>query len=230
MLVGSDVLLGPDPPESDYLEAFRQLRASILALEHSAPFKSVLVTSANPGEGKSSMVLNLGTVLAFASRRCVCVDLDLHRPMLHDIIDVPLSPGITDVLAGEASLDEAVRETGIEGLTLFPAGSLYHQRADVLAAGAVRELLATIGEGCDFILIDSTPVLDFAVAQELARVVDLCIVVARARRSIAPVVQACEMLEDVGGTVAGLVVNDVLPDDQFGAAYAYYEQTGAPQR
>jgi len=223
MLLGSDVLLGPDPPDCDYLEAYRQLRASLLALKQETDFRSILVTSASNGEGKSTVAINLGTVLAFASRRSVCVDLDLHKPGLHELIDVPLTPGITDVLGGKAQLDAVIHETGVPGLQFIPAGGLYHQRADILGIGPTSDLIGTIAERADFVIVDSAPVLDFAVSQELARMVDVCVLVARARRGIAAVVRACEMLEDVGGVVAGIVVNDILPEDKAAATYGYYE-------
>ncbi len=224
MLQGTDTLLGPDPPESDYLEAYRQLRASLMALEHGDAFKSVLVTSATAGEGKSTLVLNLGTVLAFAAKQTVCVDLDLRHPHLHDLLGHPVEPGMTDLLKGEATVQETLIETGVEGLQVIPAGSHYHERADLLAAGAPAELIHEVGAERDFVIVDTTPVLDFAVPQELARVVDICLVVARARRSIAPVVQACEMLEEVGGHIAGIVVNDVLPEDRAPAQFVYYDE------
>ena len=84
----------------------------------------------------------------------------------------------------------------------------------------VRGVLDDLAEDHEFIIVDSTPVLDFAVSQELARVVDVCLLVARARRPAAPVVEAVEMLESAGGTVAGIVVNDVLPEDRVGAEAA----------
>mgnify|MGYP001091020756 CR=1 FL=1 len=223
MLLGSDVLLGPDPPDSDYLEAYRQLRASLLALRNEQDFRSVLITSASDGEGKSTVALNLGTVLAFSSRSSICVDLDLHRPALHEPVGVPLEPGITDVLSGRADLEAAIHDTGIPGLQFISAGSQYQQRADILGVQSAEAVFERISESAEFIIVDSAPVLDFAVSQELARMVDMCIVVARARRGIAAVVGACEMLEDVGGVVAGIVVNDILPEDSTAAAQAYYE-------
>ncbi len=223
MLAGTDTLLGPTPPESEYLEAYRQLRASLLSLHERVPFRSLMVTSAKASEGKSTVVLNLGATLAFASRPTVCVDLDLHHPQLHEWVGVPMAPGFTDVLAGEATLAQCVHPTGIEGLSFIAAGSRAGSRADILAASSPISVLAELGEQSDFILIDSTPVLDFAVSLELARVVEMCVVVARARRPAAPVVQAIEMLESAGATVAGIIVNDVLPEDRVGASVAYYE-------
>lgn len=223
MLVGSDVLLGTDPPDSEYLEAYRQLRASLLALRSEQDFRSVLVTSASDGEGKSTVALNLATVLALASRTSICVDLDLHRPSLHECIDAPIEPGISDVMAGTAELDSAICETGINGFRLIPAGGLYQQRADILGVDTAENLFEDITRRAEFVIVDSAPVLDFAVSQEVARMVDVCMVVARARRSIATVVRACEMLEDVGGVVAGIIVNDILPEDRTAAAQVYYE-------
>lgn len=223
MLLGTDTLLGPTPPESEYLEAYRQLRASLLSLHQRTPFRSVLVASANASEGKSTVVLNLGTVMAFASRSTVCIDLDLHHPQMHELLDLPLAPGFTDVLTGEATLVECVHPTGIDGLSFVSAGSHATGRADILAASSPRRVLDELAEDYEFILVDSTPVLDFAVSLELARAVDVCVLVARARRPAAPVVQAVEMLESAGGNVAGIVVNDVLPEDRVGAEIAYYE-------
>ncbi len=224
MLPGTDTLLGPTPPESEYLEAYRQLRASLLSLHERVPFRSLMVTSAKASEGKSTVVLNLGTAMAFASRPTVCVDLDLHHPQLHELVGVPMVPGFTDVLAGEATLAQCLQTTGIDGLSFIAAGSRAGGRADILAASSPLGVLTELGEQCDFIIIDSTPVLDFAVSLELARVVEMCVVVARARRPAAPVVQAVEMLENAGATVAGIIVNDVLPEDRIGASAGYYEE------
>ncbi|MGD9498361.1 MAG: CpsD/CapB family tyrosine-protein kinase [Armatimonadota bacterium] len=226
MLQGTDTLLGPDPPESDYLEAYRQLRSAILALRLRSTVRSLLITSATQGEGKTTVAMNLATAMALASKATVCVDLDLHRPHLHELVDAPIAPGITDVLTGETSLADAKRPTGLQFLTIVPAGSHWAERSDILAAHSPRSAVDALVEQFEFVIMDSTPVLDFAVALELARVVDQVIVVARARRSVAPVVQAVDRLEEVGGTVAGIVVNDVLPEDRSGAGYpyTYYEE------
>ncbi len=223
MLQGTDTLLGPVPPESEYLEAYRQLRASIFALQQQWEMRSILVTSAMQGEGKSTVAANLATVLALADKSTILADMDLRQPVLHDMINESLAPGMTDVLAGWAAVSEVIRPTGVEHLSIITAGSHAAQGSDIIAGQGTGGILATLAEQYEFIIVDTTPVLDFSAALDLGPLVDCVVMVARARRSIAPVAQAMKMLEQVGAKVPGVVVNDVLPQDRVSAEYGYYE-------
>jgi len=121
------------------------------------------------------------------------------------------------------ALAEVTRtSTGLEHLSVITAGSYVAQGPDILAAQGPRQILATLCQQHDCVIMDSTPVLEFAVALDLGPMVDCVLMVARARRSVAPVVRAIKMLEDIGAEVPGIVVNDVLPEDELSAQYGYY--------
>ncbi len=190
-------------------EAFRALRTMIRFSRASRP-RLIGITSGAPGEGKSSVAANLAFAVAQEAKRVLLIDADLRRPTVHRTFRVSRSPGLTDVLVGEAKLEHAV--TRIDGSTIdvLPCGTEAPNPAELLGSPALAELLGAARAAYDLVLVNTPPVLAVTDAAVLAPEMEGLILVARARvtdrRMLA---DAAEVLRQVGGSLLGVVINNV---------------------
>lgn len=205
---------GSSPEEA----AFHRLRTTLLL--HSwgddgasdAP-RTVLVTSAYPGEGKSTVVANLGRSLAQSGRSTLLVDADLRRPVLHELLGVQNDGGLSDFLRGTGCLTRSrgrqlLQATGIRGLTLLPAGDALDSSASLIGLDSVfSALVAELGEGHEFVLIDSPAVLSVPDALAISHNVDGVLLVAGSNVRRDALRDAHQQLTRVGAKVLGIVVN-----------------------
>jgi succinoglycan biosynthesis transport protein ExoP len=203
-------------------EAYRHLRTSLYAAAQGGALKTLLVTSAEPHEGKSTIVTNLAVAMAQAGRRVLAVDGDLRRPTLHTNFHLSNRIGLTSVLEGKLSLQEAVQDTEISGVSVLTSGPLLSNPAELLGSRQMRALLEEMPQHFDMVLVDTPallPVTDAAVVAPMADGVLLVVECAHAGRE--DVQSACRELTDIGATLIGLVVNraDVTPGHRY---YEYY--------
>lgn len=214
------------------LEACRILRSNVNFSMMDAPLRSVLVTSADPGEGKSMCALNLATVMAYDGKRVILLDCDLRRPTQHRLCSsaqnkVPMRPGFVDVLAGSVPIEEALRPTPVENLKVMPSGTLPPNPPELLSSQAGQRLLAELRDSCDLLVIDSPPLMFLTDSQVLASFVDGAILVVAASQTARGHVQrAHSVLRNAGGRVLGVIFNKVKahndPDAYYGSYYSYY--------
>ena len=204
-------------------EAYRILRTNLLFSQDAAQRRSIAITSAAPGEGKTTIAVNLAIAFAHGGARVALVDADLRRARLHRMFRTPRAPGLAEVTQG-TPLSSAVRPTGIQNLFVLPGGD---PRAIANAVGetALRALLRELGEEFDLVIIDTPPVLALADASVVAATADTTLFVVHAGRTPRAVAQqALQQLEVVGARVAGTVLNDpagVLPEYlRYYGAYA----------
>jgi polysaccharide biosynthesis transport protein len=196
------------PGARDGAEAFRRL-GNNLFLATDGPAKTLMVTSALPGEGKTVTSANLGITMARQGRSVLLVDLDLRRPGLHEVFRMPLRPGVGDVLVGQMAAAEAIRPSEVPGLSVLPAGQWLLHESDPCQVDALRELLAQLVGGFDLVILDTPPVLAVADAMAVAMVSDKVLLVLRAGTT-RPVSaqQAVEELSRVGAHFVGAVLAD----------------------
>lgn len=184
--------------------------------------RSILVTSPQRADGKSSTAANLAVVAARSGRRVILVDADLRRPTIHRRLGLPGGVGMSDVIAGEASLADAVVGIGIDNLLVLPAGTIPPNPSELLSSMQTRALGRELSRGADLVIVDCPPVLAVADTLELAPHTDSVLLIVRAgvtrRRAMR---HARERLDAVGASVRGLVVND-LQDSS--SSSRYYEQ------
>ena len=226
MLPTTDTLLGPAPPHSAFLEGFRVLRANLLGLCSREPFRTVLVTSAQAREGKTAIAANLATVLALAGKRTVVVDADANLQGLSRALGVRGRPGLTDLCAGDTSSDQVLCPTEIDALRIVSAGTQVERASELMLSEKLQDAIRHISDVSDFVVIDAMPAVGFGATLSLAPVVDIVLVVARARGDAQIVKQALGALRDVGANIAGIVVNDINPQDSAitTSYYRYYYQ------
>jgi capsular exopolysaccharide synthesis family protein len=214
------------------LEACRILRSNVNFSMMDAPLRSILVTSADPGEGKSMCALNLATVMAYDGKRVILLDCDLRRPTQHRLCSsatnkVPMRPGFVDVLAGSVAIEEALRPTPVENLKVMASGTLPPNPPELLSSQAGQRLLAELRDSCDLLVIDSPPLMFLTDSQVLASFVDGAILVVAASQTARGHVQrAHSVLRNAGGRVLGVIFNKVKahndPDAYYGSYYSYY--------
>jgi len=197
----------------EYAEAIRTVRANLLTAAPSDPsstMKSVLVTSAGAGEGKTLVAANLAVALAQAGRRVLLVDADMRRSEVHNVFDVGETsvPGLSAVLQARASVRDAVRPSQIAGLSILPAGVSPESAADLLELPVLERVLATIKDEFDWVIIDSPPVAVASDATSLAHTAACVLfVVGSHMTSESEARAALEQLSSAGANIVGAVLS-----------------------
>jgi len=173
--------------------------------------KTVLVTSPNPAEGKSTITANLAVALAQAGRRVILISADLRKPQLHQFFSLEPSWGLTDVLVGDTSLVEALVPTGIDGLRLISSGPMPGNHDALLGSEAMANLLSDVRETADVVLLDSPPLLSLADTMTVGPLVDAILLVADAggtpRRTIG---EARHRIDQMNVDVIGCILNNFV--------------------
>lgn len=214
---------------SPIAEAYRHLRTSLLLSSAGNPPKTILVTSSQPSEGKTTTAINTAFMLAQTGAAVVIIDCDLRRPRLHSNFNVSNTRGLTNYLAGESSLDDVLQNAeAVPNLKLLTSGPIPPNPAELLGSEEMRKLLATLSERFTHVIIDSPPAVSFTDASILSTIVDGVILVVHGGRSSRAVVRrARQQLLDVGAHIFGVVLNNVKAEshDYYGASYysAYYQ-------
>ncbi|MEJ2006736.1 MAG: polysaccharide biosynthesis tyrosine autokinase [Acidobacteriota bacterium] len=210
------------------LEAFRSLRTSILLSANPVP-KVLLVTSALPGEGKTTTTLNLGATLASLGSKVVILDCDMRRPACHRAAGVKNSPGFVQCLTGRVDLSEAILPVeSIPNLSVVPCGPIPPNPAEVLSSPATGEMLRRLHAEFEYVLIDSPPLLSVADSRILATLTDAVVLVTRAYETPYEVVRrARSLLYGAGARILGVALNNVnIHKAGYGSKYGYYQQYG----
>lgn len=209
-------LANPSVEAPVLLEACRILRSNLTFASVDAPLRSVLVTSADPGEGKSLSALNLATVMAMDGRRVILLDCDLRRPMQHLLNEAPLEPGFSNILTNEATLDESLRPTPVDNLFLLPAGTLPPNPPELLGSEHGRQLLRDLKDRCDLVVIDSPPVLSLSDPQVLCSSVDGVVLIVAANSTPRQHLQRAQTtLRHAGGRLLGVLFNKVRESSTY---------------
>jgi tyrosine-protein kinase len=212
-------------PSGPASEAYRTLRTSVSAMARQGDIRTLLVTSALPGEGKSTTAANLSAALATAGERVLLVSADLRKPRVHEFFDLPNWKGVADVLQARSPVRRAIQSSGIPGLSVLTSGAPRPDGSELLHSPTLPEMLAELRTAFDLIVIDSTPVLGLADSLAVAQAVDGVLFVATPRMaSRDAVAQAREQLVQVGGRVLGGVLNAVTQAKAGAYGYGYAQQ------
>ncbi len=203
------LLLDLTAPQS-FVEAFRSLRTSMLFASAEPGGRSILVSSTAPGEGKTLVSCNLALALAMAGQRVLLVDADMRRPKVHETFGCPLAPGLSNVLVGNASVTAAIQESGSDNLSILSAGTLPPNPPELLGSSPFAELMKSMSDRFDWILLDSPPVRAVADATIIAHLATSVVFVIGADMTDATSARsALDRLVATQGRVAGAVLNRV---------------------
>jgi tyrosine-protein kinase Etk/Wzc len=195
------------------IEAFRNLRTSLIWSDGGETLRTLVVTSAAPGEGKTMTAANLAVTLAYDGLRVLLVDCDIRRPRVHGLFQLPRAPGLMELLRASGDPDappiRAIRETPVSRLSVLTCGALPVNASNLLSGTRMRVLLRELQEQFDIIVLDTPPVLATADASIVASLTDGVLLVVRAGATDRNAAQrAYQQLANVGARVVGTVLND----------------------
>jgi len=239
-------------PFSIGVEAFRMLRTSLLWCEQGDSMKTLVVTSAAPGEGKTLTSANLSVTFAHDGLRVLLIDCDVRRPRLHGLFQVPRSPGLMELLTPTLGSDGAqsltfnpslartdsgrpvtdvIRPTNVRGLSLLTCGALPTNPSNLLSGVRMRVLLQELAKSFDLVILDTPPVLATADAGILASLADGVLLVVRAGQTDRVAAKrAQQQLMNVGARIVGTVLNDPGGEvSQYGDYYYPYDYAAEEQ-
>jgi len=209
--------------KSPSAEAFRTLRTNIQFSSIDNKTQIICITSAGPGEGKSTVASNLGVVMAEAGKRTLLIDCDLRKPTLHKVFTKTNTQGISDLLAGKVVFEKAVQETGIENLQILTSGTRPPNPSEILASTKIRKFITALRSIFDIVIIDTPPVLLVTDPQLLADCTDgYLLVLASAQVDRDAAVKARDLLGKVNAKVLGAVLNKF--ESKKGSYYGYYNK------
>ncbi len=221
MEVGLEIV---SQPKSMLSEAIHQVQASLMLSLSGRPPKIIMVCSANPGEGKSSLSMNLAASLAMRDYKVALVDVDLRKPTLSRSFQLPQQPGLSNFLSGGASFAEIVRSTEIPNLSLIPAGSIPPNPIPLLASQTFADLLEDLGKDFQHLIIDTPPLVGFADARMISPLVDGILVVFKHHTTSRESGRlAIQLLTKANARILGGVLNMVRHGKLgYGGYYGYY--------
>jgi protein-tyrosine kinase len=224
---GKDALfITSDEDHSPGLEEFRRLRSKLFQLRASKPLKTILISSAMPGEGKSFVAANLAQ--AFARQRggrTLLIDADLRRPHAHEILGAPSSPGLQDFLSGKASEKDIIQRSNYDDLFFIPAGIANSTAPELLGSGRLKTLLQTVAPLFSWIVIDSSPVVPVTDPTRIAELVDGVLLVVRAA-STPQFLAVRAKREFQSAPILGVVLNRVASKENPYYKYSSYGYAG----
>jgi polysaccharide biosynthesis transport protein len=215
---------------SPIAEAYRHLRTSLLLSSAGNPPKTILITSSQPSEGKTTTAINTAFMLAQTGAEVLIIDCDLRRPRLHANFNLSNARGLTNFLSGEAPIEDVIQSYDrVPNLKLLPSGPIPPNPAELLGSEEMRKLLQSLSERFTHVIVDSPPAISFTDAAILSTFVDGVILVVHGGRSSRAVVRrARQQLLDVGAHIFGVVLNNVKTESHnyyYGGGYysAYYQ-------
>jgi capsular exopolysaccharide synthesis family protein len=213
-------------PSSNAAECARGIRTSLSFASPDKPYKTILVTSATPSEGKTTVASTIAVTFAQTGQRVLVMDCDLRRARLHRVFRQNSAVGVSSVLQNPASLDEAIVATQVPNLSFLAAGPHIPNPAELLQSAAFDKLLQTLVGKFDRVIIDSPPAMVVTDAAVLATRVDTTVLVFRAQKTRRDVArQVVRKLTDLGAKVSGVVLNAMEePKSKGGYYYGYYSR------
>jgi succinoglycan biosynthesis transport protein ExoP len=213
-------------PQSQMAESYRALRTSLLLSNLGAPPKVIMVTSALPQEGKTTTSINTAVVLAQKGVRVLLIDADLRRPSIHKTLGMGPRSGLSNVLTGSTTIDQAITRTSIlPNLFILPAGTPPPNPAELLASSNMRDILEQVRKDYDHIVVDTPPSLSVTDAVVLSQRADAVVLVIRSGQTTKQSLRrARDLLAQVNAKVVGVLLNAVdLSSPDY---YYYYEYQG----
>lgn len=220
-------------PKSPISEVFRTLRTNIQFMNTKGKLKTILVTSTFPGEGKSWVASNLAVTFAQAGKKVVIIDADMRKGRQYSIFGVSPIPGLSNYLSGigmdedeELDIVDFVQETEVDNLFIIPAGNIPPNPSELLISPQMVDLLDQLKELCDIVILDGTPNELVTDSLILARLVDSTVIVTASKETKKENLRrAITNIQNVGGKIAGVVVNKVpIAAKKYEQSY-YYDST-----
>lgn len=220
-------ILVHNKPKDPVSETYRLIRTNLLfwTAKDGAPLKRIVITSPGPQEGKTITLCNLGITMAHNNRKVLLVDADMRRPRLHNVFKIKNDKGLSNFLAGQESLEDLLRNTGVDNLFMISGGDMPPNPSELLSGPKFKEFLRITGEKFDVVLFDSPPVAVVTDAIVLAEVVDGVIVVIQSGKTSKRVLpRIYGLFENAGIKIIGTILNKVpiVSTDPYHYYYSRY--------
>jgi len=235
LAAGSAAPVGPatslitlEERQSPMAEAYRHLRTSLLFSSAGKPPQSILVTSSQPSEGKTTTAVNTAITLAQADTEVVIIDCDLRRPRLHNYFDLDNNKGLTNYLSGERNTENLIKQChDLPRLKVITSGPIPPNPTELLSSNEMKNLLQFLRGRYKHIVIDSPPAISFTDAAILSTVVDGVVLVAMANKSSIHLMRRFKQrLGAIGARIYGVVLNGLksgsMEYDYYGNGYYDY--------
>ncbi|HEY5535872.1 MAG TPA: polysaccharide biosynthesis tyrosine autokinase [Ignavibacteria bacterium] len=219
-------------PKAAASESFKALRTRVLFSKlESEPLKTILVTSAIPSEGKTTVALNLAGSFAQSDKKVLLLDCDLRKPRIHAIFESERFPGLSDYLFANASIEDVVRSTRLENLHYITSGTIPPNPSELLGSNQMKEFLEKMKLMYDIIIVDSPPFISVTDPEILVRITDGTILVVQANKTpMEPFVRAFEGIMNIGrNKFLGSVLNNFMYRQAYGYYYNYYYYYSKPE-
>jgi capsular exopolysaccharide synthesis family protein len=216
-------------PKSSSAECARFIRTNLMFMSPDHPLRALAVTSPAPQEGKTTTAVSLAVTMARAGTRVLLVDTDMRRPRLHRVFGLPNDIGISSVIVGEATLDQAIAKTEVPSLDVLVCGPLPPTPSEILHTERFRTVLRELKERYDLLLFDTPPVGPVADPVVLGAQIDGVLLILKCERTTRDLAkQAMRALRDANVRVLGAVLNDVdIQEKRYSRVYyAYYRRYG----
>lgn len=210
-------------------ESYKTVRTNIALSLMKDGCKKIVITSSNPSEGKSTVSMNIAISLAQAFHKVLLLDCDLRRPRDHKAFHVPSNPGITNIISGLATIDEAIQKTGYENLYFIPAGIVPPNPSEMLSGVRFEEMLKKLEHDFEYIIIDTPPVNVVSDTLSITPYADGVMYVVRSKYTLqGEVERGINALNFVKAKIIGFVLNDV--DEESSGSYGRYGKYGKYKR
>lgn len=210
-------------PTSRTAECCRSLRTNIMFSAADRPLKTLVVSSANPREGKTTSVIYLGTTMAQSGQRVLLIDTDMRRPRLHSSMGVSRQKGLSNLILGEDAYDDVIKTTEIPNLFILPCGPLPPNPAELLMTKRFEHVLAELAKRFDRVILDSPPLQAVTDAVVLSKLADGVIIVVRASNTLREEVKrSARQIHDVEGALFGVILNEFDVTHRGAYYYTYY--------
>ena len=218
-------IITKEDPRSPISEAYRSLRTSLLYTDVDMDTKSILVSSAGPGEGKTTTVANMAITYANLGKKTLLVDTDLRRPVVHKVLELNKEPGITNYLAGATkNFSDLVQKTDIQNLSVVSSGIIPPNPSELLGSEKMANLITKLEKEWDVVLFDSPPLVAVTDATMISKEIDKIVIVVKVgQTNKGAFSRTIELLNNVKAPIGGVVLNAVTQNNSYGSYYYYYQ-------
>ena len=218
-------LMSYTEPMSMLGEAIQHIRTSLLLSTSEAPPKVIVITSGNPGEGKTTVSVNLAAALAGPDRRCVILDCDLRKARIHQVFRQPVQPGLTNYLTGAAALDDVLRTTSVPNFYFLPAGPTPPNPNELFSSSAFANLINHLRGEFDYVILDSPPIIGFADGRTISTIADGVLLVIRHHFTTRRAGQlAMQLLTQNNARILGGILTMTKKERMgYGGYYGYFQ-------
>ncbi|KAB2445571.1 CpsD/CapB family tyrosine-protein kinase [Bacillus luti] len=213
-------LIAHQQPKSPISEQFRNIRTNVEFASVDTNLHSIMVTSANPSEGKTTVTANMAVVFAQQGKKVLLIDADMRKPAMHQVFQVDNIFGLTNVLTHSERLEKCVQTTVVDNLHFLACGPIPPNPAELLGSSSMKSLLSEVYAKYDLVIFDTAPILPVTDAQIMANQCDASVLVIRSGATEKEAaLKAKQALDSAKGKLFGVVLND---KEQSGSEYYYY--------